>query len=190
MAKKQNGSKNGTKRKKNGAVPTSLPAFSDKHDGIVNAVIETPSGSRNKFKFDEKLGMFALSGVLPEGMVFPHAFGFVPSTRAEDGDPEDILVIMDEPTFTGCVVPTRLVGVIEAEQTEDGATERNDRLVAVAAHSRDYSEVKTVNDLNQNMLKEIEQFFVNYNKERGKKFRVLQMRGPKHALKVLEKNLQ
>ena len=68
--------------KKTGGVPTQIPAFADKDDGILNAVIETPSGSRNKFKFDEKLGFFALSGVLPEGMVFPHAFGFVPSTKA------------------------------------------------------------------------------------------------------------
>jgi inorganic pyrophosphatase len=97
---------------------------------------------------------------------------------------------MDEPTFTGCIVPTRLVGVIEAEQTEDGETERNDRLIGVATDSRDYSEVKRLDDLNQNVLKEIEQFFVNYNQERGKKFRVLQARGPKQALKLLESSLQ
>lgn len=177
-------------RKKNGAVPTHIPAFADDDESVVNAVIETPSGSRNKFKFDEKLGFFALSGVLPEGMVFPHAFGFVPSTRAADGDPEDILVIMDEPTFTGCIVPTRLVGVIEAEQTEDGETERNDRLIAVAAHSRDYSEIRKLDDLNKNMMKEIEQFFVNYNEEKGKKFRVIGTRGPKQAFKVLGKSLR
>src|SRR5215831_18001831 len=152
-------------RNKNGS-PARIPAFADKKEGILNAVIETPSGSRNKFKFDEKLGCFALSGVLPEGMVFPHAFGFVRSTKAEDGDPEDILVIMDEPTFTGCVVQRRLVGVMEAKQTEDGETERNDRLIAVAAHSRDYSEIQKLDDLNKNMMKEIEQFFVNYNQER------------------------
>jgi inorganic pyrophosphatase len=176
--------------KKNAGIPTQIAAFADKDDGILNAVIETPSGSRNKFKFDEKLGFFALSGVLPEGMVFPHAFGFVPSTKAEDGDPEDVLVIMDEPTFTGCIVRTRLLGVIEAEQTEDGETERNDRLIAVAANSRDYSEIKNLDDLNKNMVMEIEQFFVNYNKERGKKFRVLGTRGPKQARKLLEKSLQ
>jgi len=179
-----------SRKSKNGSNPTRIPPFANKDQRIVNAVIETPSGSRNKFKFDEKLGFYALSGVLPEGMVFPHAFGFVPSTKAEDGDPEDVLVIMDEPTFTGCVVPTRLVGVIEAEQTEDGETERNDRLIAVAAHSRDYSEVKSMDDLNKNMVKEIEQFFVNYNEERGKKFRVLQTRGPRQALKLLEKSLR
>jgi inorganic pyrophosphatase len=96
---------------------------------------------------------------------------------------------MDEPTFTGCVVPCRLIGVMEAEQTEKGKTERNDRLIAVADHSRDYSEVKSLNDLNSNMLKEIEQFFVTYNKERGKKFKVLRMRGPGQALKMIKKNL-
>ena len=158
---------------------------------IVNAVIETPGGSRNKFKYDSELGFFALSGVLPEGMVFPHAFGFIPQTKAADGDPEDVLILMDEPSFAGCVVSSRLIGVIEAEQTEtDGKSERNDRLVAVAAHSRDYSEVQTFDDLNKNMLKELEQFFVNYNKERGKKFRVLAMRGPQHALKLLKKSLR
>jgi inorganic pyrophosphatase len=153
-------------------------------------VIETPGGSRNKFKFDPDLGFYTLSGVLPEGMVFPHAFGFVPGTKAADGDPEDILIIMDEPTFTGCVVPTRLLGVLEAEQTEKGKTERNDRLIAVAAGSRDYSDAKSLDDLNSNMLKEIEQFFITYNKEKGKKFKVLRMRGPGQALKLVKKSLR
>ena len=157
----------------------------------MNAVIETPGGSRNKFKYDESLGCFALSGVLPEGMVFPHAFGFVPRTRAADGDPEDILVLMDEPSFAGCVVPSRLLGVMEAEQTEqDGTRERNDRLIAVAAESYEYSEVQTFDDLDKHVLKQIEQFFINYNKEKGKKFRVLQLRGPKQALKLLKKSIQ
>jgi inorganic pyrophosphatase len=170
--------------------PIRLNPF-DKHDPeIVRAVVETPGGSRNKFKYDETVRFFTLSGVLPEGMVFPHAFGFVPRTRAADGDPEDILIVMDEPTFTGCVVPTRLIGVMEAEQTEDGETTRNDRLIAVAAHSRDYSDVRSLDDLNSNMLKEIEQFFVNYNKEKGKKFKVLRTGGPKEAKKLLKKRMR
>lgn len=176
-------------KKKNPSDPTRLSPFAKENPGVVIAVIETPGGSRNKFKYDEELGFYSLSGVLPEGMVFPHAFGFVPRTKAADGDPVDILIIMDEPTFTGCVVPCRLIGVMEAEQTEKGKTERNDRLIAVADHSRDYSEVKGLNDLNSNMLKEIEQFFVTYNKERGKKFKVLRMRGPGQALKMIKKNL-
>jgi len=171
--------------------PTKLDPFADKKSSIVNAVIETPGGSRNKFKYDENIGYFTLSGVLPEGMVFPHAFGFVPSTRAADGDPEDILILMDEPSFAGCVVPSRILGVMEAEQTEkDGKRERNDRLIAVAAQSYKYSEAKTLDDLDKHVLKQIEQFFINYNKERGKKFRVLQVRGPKQALKLLKKSIQ
>lgn len=177
-------------KSKSASDPTKLRPFNKQDDDIINSVIETPMGSRNKFKFDEKIGAYALAGVLPQGMVFPHAFGFVPGTKAADGDPEDVLVIMDLPVFTGCVVPTRLIGVIEADQTEeDGTTERNDRLIAVAAHSRDYSDVKSLKDLNDNTLDEIEKFFVNYNKEKGKKFKVLRRKGRREALKLLKKSL-
>src|SRR5204863_796713 len=99
----------------------------------LSAVIETPKGSRSKFKYDEEHGLFKLSGVLPAGAVFPFDFGFVPATVGEDGDPLDVLVLMDEPVFSGCFVAARLLGVIEARQTEDGKTERNDRLIAVSA---------------------------------------------------------
>ena len=96
------------KSKKKTSNPTRLNPFDQNDADIVNAVIETPSGSRNKFKYDETIGFYALSGVLPQGMMFPHAFGFVPGTKAADGDPEDILVIMDEPTFTGLLFPAAL----------------------------------------------------------------------------------
>ncbi len=178
-------------RNSGGGGPTSINPFNDKKNGVVNAVIETPGGSRNKFKYDEDLGYFTLSGVLPEGMVFPHAFGFVPRTKAPDGDPQDILILMDEPSFVGCVVPSRVLGIMEAEQTEkDGKTERNDRLIGAAGQSYEYSEVQSLDDLDKNVLKQIEQFFINYNKEKGKKFRVLQMRGPRPALKALKKSLR
>src|SRR5262249_48838831 len=86
----------------------------------LNAVIDTPKGSRNKYKFDEQHGQWRLSKVLPAGHSFPCDFGFLPSTRGEDGDPVDVLLLADEPTFPGCVVPARLIGVLEAEQTEGG----------------------------------------------------------------------
>ena len=169
--------------------PIQLQAFADEKNQIVNAVIETPKANRNKFKYDPKLGIYELSSVLPRGMSFPFDFGFVPSTRAEDGDPEDILVLMDEPVFTGCLVPSRIIGIMEAEQTEDGETTRNDRLIAVAAGSRDHSDIKSVSDLNDNTVHEIEQFFVAYNRERGKEFKVLGCKGPKRALKLLQKSI-
>ena len=103
--------------KKNGiANPAPLnPADSD--DGqLLRVVIETPKGSRNKFAFNAKERIFELKKVLPSGMTFPYDFGFVPSTLAGDGDPIDVLVLMDEPAFPGCALSCRPIGVIEGEQ--------------------------------------------------------------------------
>ncbi len=153
-------------------------------------VIETPQGSQNKYKFDEDLGQFTLSGVLPEGMSFPYDFGFLPSTLGDDGDPLDVLLLMDEPAFCGCVIPARLVGIIEAEQTErDGETSRNDRLVAIPVDARTYNDCKTLNDLNEHRLKEIQQFFVSYNRIRGKKFKLLGIKGPDRAAAVAKNGI-
>src|SRR3954454_21727082 len=107
----------------------SLAAFDGDN---LTVIIETPKGSQNKYTYEPRLGAFILGGVLPAGAVFPFDFGFVPSTLAEDGDPLDVLVLMDGPAFTGCIVQCRPLGVIEAEQTEDGKKVRNDRLIAVA----------------------------------------------------------
>src|SRR5437588_6840231 len=110
------------KKKKGFANPSQLSAIDD--DGQIQVIIETPKGSRNKYAFDPEQRVFMLKKVLPEGMVFPHDFGFIPSTEADDGDPVDVLILMDEPAFPGCVLKARLVGVIEGEQTEDGKTQR------------------------------------------------------------------
>src|SRR3954463_1659450 len=137
-----------------------LSAFNAK-DKTWRAIIETPKGSHNKYKFDEDTGLFKLSGVLPEGMSFPYDFGFFPSTLGEDGDPLDVLLLMDSPAFCGCVVPSRLVGVIEAEQTErDGDKGRNDRLVAVPVKSRVHGDTRSLSDLNAHRVTEIGEFFV------------------------------
>src|SRR5215213_9695961 len=115
-----------------------LRAYADE-GGELHVIIETPKGSRNKFNYDEGLGVFRLGGVLPAGAVFPFDFGFVPSTLGGDGDPLDVLLLMDEPAFPGCLVEARLLGVVEAEQTERGGERtRNDRLVAVAAKARNH----------------------------------------------------
>ena len=165
---------------------TKLSPFN--HDGFVNAVIDTPKGSRNKFKFDEKLGMFKLAGALPLGMVFPFDFGYIPSTEGGDGDPLDILILMDEPAFVGCLVPAKLIGIIEAEQTEDKHTTRNDRLIAVAADSRNHSHVRFLGDLNDNLVHEIERFFISYNETKGKEFSVLGRSGPEAARALIDQS--
>ncbi len=94
---------------------------------------------------------------------------------------------MDEPAFAGCLVPSRLIGVIEAEQTErNGKVERNDRLIAVAADSHNHSEIKSINDLNEKLVDEIEHFFVSYNEAKGKKFKPLGRFGARNARSLVE----
>ena len=177
-------------QKRSLADPTTLQPFSKDDKNIIQVVIETPKGSRNKFAFDTRLRLFTLSKVLPDGMVFPHDFGFVPETKADDGDPIDVLLLMDEPAYPGVVVESRLVGVIEGEQKEsDGSKERNDRLVAVAKESHTHSNIKTISDLNKRLLKELEDFFVNYHELSGSSYKVLECRGPGHALKLLQKSI-
>src|SRR5947209_6647874 len=136
-----------------------LRPFDDDTDHLL-VIVDTPKGSRNKFAWDEKRELFELSGVLPAGAVFPYDFGFIPSTRGGDGDPLDVLILMDEPAFTGCLVECRLLGLIEADQTEKGETDRNDRLIAVSANSRTHADLKSLDDLNEKLLDEIEHFFV------------------------------
>ena len=163
----------------------------DAETGDLNVVIETPKNCRNKYAYDEKLGVFTLKGVLAVGHSFPFDFGFIPQTLGGDGDPLDVLVLMDEPAFVGCLVPSRLVGVIEAEQTErDGKVERNDRLIAVAAHSQIHSEVKSINDLNERLVDEIEHFFIAYNEIKGKKFQPLGRFGARKAKEIVEKGFK
>jgi inorganic pyrophosphatase len=162
-----------------------LPRY-DPTTGALNIVIETPKGHRNKFKFDLERGLFLLGGVLPAGAVFPFDFGFIPATKGGDGDPLDVLVLMDEPAFVGCLVPARLIGVIEAEQTEKGKTERNDRLIAVAADSRDMRDITDLGQLNDHLLTEIEHFFVSYNAVKGKEFKPHGRFGPDHAARVVD----
>jgi inorganic pyrophosphatase len=165
-----------------------LAAF-DAESGDLNIVIETPKGSRNKYTYDEKRGIFKLGGILPLGAVFPFDFGYVPSTTGGDGDALDVLVLMDEPAFPGCLVSGRLIGVIEAHQTEDGKTTRNDRLIAVATDSRDHSGVRALVDLNSNVCDEIEHFFISYNEFKQKSFEVLGRFGPNRAQKVVDSGM-
>lgn len=166
-----------------------LSAF-DEETGALNVIIDTPKGSRNKFKFDEKIGLFKLGGVLPVGAVFPFDFGYIPSTKGGDGDPLDVLLLMDEPAFVGCLVAARLIGVIEAEQTEKGKTERNDRLIAVSEDSRNHKTVRSLDDLNKNLVDEIEHFFVSYNEAKGKKFAPLGRGTADRAKQIVENGMK
>ena len=165
-----------------------LAALAD--DGAVHVVIETAKGSRNKYAFEEKLGVFLLKGVLPEGTSFPYDYGYIPSTKGGDGDPLDILVIMDAPAFTGCVIEVKVIGAIEAEQTErDGRTERNDRLIGVATHAHTHDHVEALSDLRPQMIEEIEAFFEHYNRLAGKAFKPVKRSDAADAMKLVRKSM-
>ncbi|PYX42206.1 MAG: inorganic pyrophosphatase [Acidobacteria bacterium] len=173
--------------KKNGlADPSRLKPLDSDDKQLLRVVIETPKGSRNKFAFNQDEHIFELKTVLPSGMTFPYDFGFVPSTAADDGDPVDVLVLMDEPAFPGCVLKCRPIGVIEGEQVDDGKKIRNDRIVAVQKDAHSWSDVKTIDDLGKQFCRELEEFFVNYHRLSGKKYRVLGLKGPAQARKLVK----
>jgi inorganic pyrophosphatase len=169
---------------------TTLPHQLDAKKGTCRAIIETPKGSRNKFDYDPDSNLFILGGLLPEGMIFPFDFGFIPSTLGDDGDPLDILVLMDARAHVGCLIDVRIIGVITAEQIEDGNKETNDRLLGVAVHSYNHEDLHSIDDLSKSLLDQLEEFFISYNKQRGKKFRVTGRGGPKKAIKFLKDGIR
>jgi inorganic pyrophosphatase len=169
---------------------TNLPNQLDAKKCQCKAIIETPKGCRNKFDYDPDSNLFMLGGLLPEGMMFPFDFGFIPSTLGDDGDPLDIMVLMDAPAHVGCLMDVRIIGVIMAKQTEDGKTENNDRLLGVAIHSYDHEDLESIDDVSKTLLDQVEEFFVSYNKQRGKKFKITGLGGPKRAIKFLKTGVQ
>ena len=164
-------------------------AFTDEQQQHINAIIESPKGSRNKYAFDPTTELFKLKHILPAGTAFPLDFGFVPRTKAEDGDPLDVLVLTEQNLVSGCLVECRLLGVIVAEQRDkDGKVERNDRLVAVPLKSHDYSEVHTIEDMGKDRLNDITHFFSYYNSMKGSQFDVKEIEGPAQAVKLVKKH--
>ena len=182
----------GKKKKVKASVgnPSLLDSLDPEEAANLQVVIETPKGSRNKYAFDEKQRVFALKKVLPAGMEFPYDFGFVPSTLAEDGDPTDVLVLMDEPAFSGCVLQCRVVGVIEGEQGNKKKRERNDRVVAIEKENHSFAEVHHIKDLGKIFLEELEEFFVNYHGLSGEKYRILRAKGPASAMKRVKDGMR
>ena len=169
------------------ADPSRLKPFDDDDKDLIQVIIETPKGSRNKYAFDPKKKIFKLKKVLPAGMAFPYDFGFVPSTMADDGDPVDVLVLMDEPAFPGCLLRCRIIGVIEGEQIDKKSKEkeRNDRIVAITEQNHSWADVKKIEDLGDKFCKELEAFFVDYHQLSNEQYRVIAARGPKTARRLI-----
>ena len=160
-----------------------LPAL-DPDTGLVRVVIDTPKGSRNKYKFDAELGLLTLSRILPAGMSFPYDFGSIPSTRAEDGDALDVMVLSDAPLFPGCLVYVHLIGVLRAVQKERRKMIRNDRLLASIETPVNKPALTRLDQVNGQQLKEIEHFFRSYNQAHGREFRITGRSGARQAQKM------
>lgn len=157
----------------------------DPRSRAIRVVIDTPAGSRNKYKYDEDTGLFCVSRVLPAGMQFPHDFGSIPGTCAQDGDPLDVLVLGVAPTFPGCLVTVRLIGVLRAIQIERRRKVRNDRLIGVAITPVNRPAIAELSAIDREHLRDIEQFFVSYNRVHGREFSVTGRSGSRAAAVAL-----
>jgi inorganic pyrophosphatase len=160
-----------------------LPAL-DPDTGLVRVVIDTPKGSRNKYKFDARLGLLKLSRILPAGMSFPHDFGSIPSTCAEDGDALDVMVLSEAPLFPGCLVYVHLIGVLKAVQKEGRKTIRNDRLLATIETPVNKPAITRLEQLDSQRLRDIEHFLSSYNRAQGREFRITGRGGARQAQKM------
>ncbi len=126
--------------------------------GLINVLIEIPAGSKNKYEFDKDMGAFILDRVLFASVQYPYDYGFVPNTLADDGDPLDGMVIMDQPTFPGCVIAARPIGMLEMIDGGD----RDEKILCVPAEDPRYADVKSLDDIATHRLDEIAEFFRTY----------------------------
>lgn len=160
-----------------------LPTWADKEH--IHAVIETPRGSSCKLDFDPELRVFTLAKPLMTGLTYPYDWGFIPSTKADDGDPLDVLVIHDSKTYPGVVLRCKPVGVLELLQRTKRKEERNDRVFAVPDRSPFEGDLQDIRNLPARAVEELEQFFRATNALEDKELEFLGWRGPNRAAKLI-----
>lgn len=151
--------------------------------GILNVLIEIPGGSKNKYEFDKDLQAFALDRVLYSSVQYPYDYGFVPNTLADDGDPLDGMVLMDEPTFPGCVIATRPIGMLEMIDGGD----RDEKILCVPDKDPRYTSVKSLEDVAQHRLDEIAEFFRSYKHLEKKVTEILGWKNLDQVMPLVEK---
>jgi len=146
---------------------TKIPA--QPKPGLVNILIEIPGGSKNKYEFDKDLNAFALDRVLYSSVQYPYDYGFIPNTLADDGDPLDGIVIMDQPTFPGCVITARPIGMLE--MIDDG--DRDEKLLCIPDKDPRFKEVSSLKQIASHRLDEISEFFATYKRLEKKETEIL-----------------
>lgn len=147
----------------------------------VTAVVEIPTGSRNKYELDKATGLFRLDRVLYSAVSYPGEYGLIPRTLHEDGDPLDVLVQVDQPTFTGCQIDVRPIGVLK--MLDRG--EPDDKIFAVPWHDPRYEEYYDIARFPQAYLKEIEHFFLIYKDLEGRRVEIQGWEGSDSAKQVI-----
>lgn len=167
-----------------------IPAWAGE-EGAVHVVIEAPRGCGVKLKYEPELGAFAFGRALPIGLTYPFDWGFVPSTRAEDGDPLDALVLSDVSSYPGVVVPCRLLGAVLLDQKDERKKrERNDRIVAVPIGADRFHQAERPEDLSPRLKEEIEHFFLDTTFFSQKAARILGWKGPKYAAAKVRRSVR
>lgn len=148
---------------------------------LVNAVIEVPLGGVNKYEYDKTLKVFRLDRTLYSPVHYPGDYGFIPSTLASDGDPLDVLVLVDNASFPGCLIEVRPIGVLE--MLDQGV--RDEKVLAVVNNDPRYSEVSNYTDIYTHILREIEHFFSIYKDLEGKRTKTIAWHDDQEARRVI-----
>jgi len=152
----------------------------------IDVIVETPKGSKYKYRFDEEEKRFRVKKILPTGLAFPYDFGFLPGTKGDDGDPLDILIISEDSFVPGSIVECQIIGAIKAKQISDEETVRNDRIIGVPVMTMEKDEEVALEDFSKHKLTEIENFFIYYNKMEKKEFKPLGILSAKETWKIVK----
>ncbi|MDG0875254.1 inorganic diphosphatase [Paenibacillus thiaminolyticus] len=152
---------------------------------VVEAFIEIPAGSQNKYEYDKEKGRFILDRVLYSPMHYPTEYGYLNDTLAEDGDPLDILVVTTFPTFPGCVIESRVIGVLVMSDDKG----RDEKLLAVPTKDPRWNEVKSLHDLPPHLLREISHFFQVYKDLENKRTTIEDWKDAEFAKNLYEQSI-
>jgi inorganic pyrophosphatase len=144
---------------------------------LVRMIVEIPMGTGNKYEYDLELGVFRLDRPLYSPMYYPGDYGFIPGTIAEDGDPLDVLALMEEASFTGCMIEVRPVGLLDMMDQD----QPDQKLLAVPNRSPRYQEIRTIDDVAPHVRREMEHFFAIYKELEGKRTEMRGWKGPQQA---------